>query len=71
MAEALQMTTPSAVSRRGFLKRVAVGAAALALYTFISRRPFGFARGGHRPIPAGLPGAGSIFQPRNDRRSSR
>ena len=71
MAEALHMTTASEVSRRGFLKRAAIGAAAVALYMFISRRPFGFARGGHRPIPADLPGAGSIFQPRNDRRSGR
>ena len=69
MAEALRLTTPSEVTRRGFLKRVAIGAGAVALYMLISRRPFSIIRRGHRTIPAGLPGAGSIFQPRDDRRS--
>lgn len=69
MRNALPLPEPTSVSRRSFLKRVAVGAAAVALFTLLSRRPFGGAGRDQRSIPANLPGEGSIFQPRNDSRS--
>ncbi len=61
----------NAVSRRGFLKRVAIlGAAASALSILSRGRIAGVGREG-RTIPADLPGAGSIFQPRNDSRAQK
>ena len=57
-----------ATTRRGFLKRIAlVGAAASAL-GLLSRGPLAGSKTGDRSIPSGLPGAGSIFQPKNDGR---
>ena len=57
-----------ATDRRGFLKRVAFIGAAGAALGLLARRPFGDPRRRGRSIPADLPGAGSIFQPRNDAR---
>ncbi len=57
-----------AADRRGFLKRVAFLGAAGAALGLLARRPFGDPRRTGRSIPAGLPGPGSIFQPRNDAR---
>ena len=58
----------SGVSRRGFLKRVALaGAAASALGVLARGRAAGIGKQG-RSTPAGLPGDGSIFQPRGDGR---
>ena len=54
--------------RRGFLKRAAFLGAAGAALGLLARRPFGDPRRTGRSIPADLPGAGSIFQPRNDAR---
>lgn len=70
------MDTPAAAARaaapasdrRGFLKRVAFLGAAGAALGLLARRPFGDPRRTGRSIPAGLPGPGSIFQPRNDAR---
>ena len=55
-------------ARRGFLKRVALLGAAASALGILSRRPFSGSKSGDRSIPANLPGAGSIFQPRNDGR---
>jgi hypothetical protein len=61
----------NAVTRRGFLKRVAlVGMAASALGLLSRGKIAGIGREG-RTLPADLPGAGSIFQPRNDARIQR
>ena len=68
MSEAADAAASRSPDRRRFLKRVAVGLAAAAAYTVLSKRPWGGARRDRRSIPAGLPGKGSIFQPRNDRR---
>jgi hypothetical protein len=57
--------------RRGFLKWLALGAVGAAAYSLISRRALPGVKSSTRPIPSGVPGAGSIFQPRGDRRSSR
>ena len=57
--------------RRGFLKRVALGLAALGAYAALAKRPFGGVKRDRRSIPADLPGEGSIFQPRGDRRPNR
>ena len=57
--------------RRGFLRRVALVGAAAAALGLLSRRPFGDPRRKGRSIPAGLPGAGSIFQPLGDVRRPR
>ena len=54
--------------RRSFLKRAAAAAAALAALGLLSRRPWSRGQNSSRSIPADVPGAGSIFQPRNDRR---
>ena len=56
-------------TRRGFLKRVALAGAAASALGLLSRRPFAGSKTGDRSIPSSLPGAGSIFQPRNDGRS--
>jgi hypothetical protein len=58
-------------NRRTFLKRVAIGLAAVGAYTLLTKRPFGGTKQEGRSIPANLPGAGSIFQPRGDRRGER
>ena len=66
-------TTPTpenAVTRRGFLKRVALLGAAASALGILSRGPLG-SLGERRSTPAGLPGEGSIFQPRNDTRIQR
>ena len=61
---------PEFVSRRGFLKRLALVGAALSALPLL-RSPFARAGQGPRPLPADLPGDGSIFQPRNDNRRQR
>lgn len=61
--------TASPTDRRGFLKRAALVGAALGALAVLSRRPFGDPRRSGRSLPADLPGAGSIFQPRGDTRS--
>lgn len=61
---------PESTSRRGFLKRMAIIGAAVSVLPLL-RNPFASATEGKRPIPADLPGAGSIFQPRNDNRRQR
>ncbi len=59
------------VTRRGFLKRVALaGAAASALGILARGRAAGIGKQG-RSTPAGVPGEGSIFQPRGDGRIQR
>ena len=64
-------TKSPVVTRRGFLKRVAVvGAAASALGILARGRAAGVGKQG-RSTPAGLPGEGSIFQPRGDSRMQR
>jgi hypothetical protein len=55
-------------TRRGFLKRIALAGAAASALGLLSRGPFAGSKLGDRSVPAGLPGAGSIFQPRNDGR---
>ena len=65
-----QANAPAA-DRRSFLKRVAFIGAAGAALGLLARRPFGDPRRKGRSIPADLPGAGSIFQPRNDLRPPR
>lgn len=71
MSHQTRAMNDNAVSRRGFLKRVAIlGAAASALSILSRGRIAGVGREG-RTIPADLPGAGSIFQPRNDSRAQK
>ena len=70
MAIPSEMAPMIDTDRRGFLKRVLIGAAAFGAYVVLSRRPFSGNRRANRSIPTGIPGTGSIFQPRNDRRSS-
>ena len=70
MAGSNEATARNTVTRRGFLKRVAlVGAAASAL-GILSKGRIGIGQSG-RSTPADLPGAGSIFQPRGDTRIQR
>ena len=57
-----------ATGRRSFLKRAAAAAAALSALSLLSRRPWSRSRSSSRSIPPDVPGAGSIFQPRNDTR---
>ena len=64
-------TLSDQTSRRGFLKRIAIVGAAASALGLLSRRPFGSPRASDRSIPPDLPGQGSIFQPRNDRRQQR
>ncbi len=54
--------------RRSFLKRAAAAAAALSALSLLSRAPWSRRRSASRSIPPDVPGAGSIFQPRNDTR---
>ncbi len=54
--------------RRSFLKRAAAAAAALSALSLLSRRRWGRSQSSSRSIPPDVPGAGSIFQPRNDTR---
>lgn len=61
---------PEPAARRTFLKRLALGLAALGAFAALNRRPMGGLKRDRRSIPADLPGKGSIFQPRNDGRSS-
>ena len=71
MAGQREATAGKPVTRRGFLKRVAlVGAAASALGILSRGRIGGIGQQG-RSTPANLPGAGSIFQPRGDTRIQR
>ncbi|MEE8519205.1 MAG: twin-arginine translocation signal domain-containing protein [Dehalococcoidia bacterium] len=58
-------------TRRGFLKRVAIIGAAASALGLLSRGPFSRAKSTDRSVPPNLPGAGSIFQPRNDGRRQR
>ncbi len=55
-------------SRRGFLKRVALLGAAASALGMLAKKPLARLGAGDRSVPAQIPGAGSIFQPRNDRR---
>ena len=57
-----------ATGRRSFLKRAALAALALSALSLLSRRPWSRNRSSSRSIPPDVPGAGSIFQPRNDTR---
>ncbi len=57
-------------TRRSFLKRAALAGAAASVLGLLARGPFAGSKTGGRSIPAGLPGAGSIFQPKNDGRRS-
>ena len=54
--------------RRSFLNRAAAAAAALSALSLLNRRPWTRGRSSSRSIPPDVPGAGSIFQPRNDTR---
>ena len=67
MAEA--SPTEGNTTRRGFLKRVALVGAAASAWGLLSKRPFAGSKTGDRSIPPTIPGAGSIFQPKNDGRS--
>ena len=71
MSEAVSSPDLRTTGRRNFLKRVAIGLAAAAAYAILTRRPLGGTRRDRSSIPAELPGKGSIFQPRGDRRSAR
>ena len=61
-------TAKGVTTRRRFLKRAALAGAAASVLGLLSRGPLSGSKTGDRSIPAGLPGAGSIFQPRNDGR---
>ena len=65
----VQSAPQNRYERRGFLKRLAIGVAALGAYGILTKRPFGGLKRQGRNIPSDLPGKGSIFQPRGDRRS--
>ncbi len=71
MAQSADSPLVGKTDRRGFLKGVALVGAGLAAIGVLSRRPFGGNKRSGRSIPADVPGAGSIFQPRNDKRSTR
>ena len=71
MAGTFQTEYAQSANRRSFLKRVALGVAALGACAVLSKRPFGGAKRAGRSIPADLPGEGSIFQPRDDARPRR
>jgi hypothetical protein len=71
MAGAQRTSHEEETDRRNFLKRIAVAGAAAAALGILIRRPFGKARRDGKSVPADLPGAGSIFQPRGDRRRQR
>ena len=59
------------VSRRGFLKKVALLGAAVSSLGLLSKgQVLGVGRG-KKSTPANLPGAGSIFQPRGDGRTQK
>mgnify|MGYP002853618160 CR=1 FL=1 len=64
----LSNVVTGSVSRRGFLQRIAVLGAVASAFSILSRGPLSTLTGTSRSIPADLPGAGSIFQPRNDAR---
>ena len=70
MSKAHEQVHPG-TNRRTLLKRIALGLAALGAYAVLNRRPLGGIKRRSRSIPAELPGEGSIFQPRNDRRTRR
>ena len=71
MPGAQQANREKETDRRGFLKRVAIAGAAAAALGILVRRPFGGSRRDGNSVPSDLPGAGSIFQPRGDRRRQR
>ncbi len=76
MFNANEGARPETSTRRGFLKRLAIVGAAVSALSIFSKRPFGAlpfgsSNEGGRSIPADIPGAGSIFQPRGDRRRQR
>ena len=71
MSDRAAAAPSDATSRRGFLKRVAAMGAAVSALGLLARRRFAGAAGGDRSIPPNLPGEGSIFQPRGDRRKQR
>ena len=68
MANSAETARPAPSNRRTLLKRIALGLAALGAYAALNRRPIATVKRGRRSIPANLPGEGSIFRPRNDRR---
>lgn len=71
MAETSALNTGAENSRRGFLKRVALLGAAASALGVLGKRPLARLGVGDKSVPADLPGAGSIFQPRGDGRSQR
>ncbi|MQF86499.1 MAG: twin-arginine translocation signal domain-containing protein [SAR202 cluster bacterium] len=64
-------THQEGVSRRGFLKRVALLGAAVSSLGLLSKGQILGVGRGKKSTPADLPGAGSIFQPRGDRRTQK
>ena len=67
-ASATRSDAMDPTGRRRFLKRAALTAAALSVLSLLSRKPWSRPRSSSRSIPPDVPGAGSIFQPRNDAR---
>lgn len=65
---ASQSEAQGRTTRRGFLKRAALAGAAASALGLLSKTPFRGSKTGDKSIPADLPGAGSIFQPRGDKR---
>ena len=68
MAQGGETAQDGKTGRRGFLRRVAIAGAAVSALGILARRPFAGSKKGDRSIPADIPGAGSIFQPRGDGR---
>lgn len=64
-------STQSGLSRRGFLKKVALLGAAVSSLGLLSKGQILGVGRGKKSTPANLPGAGSIFQPRGDRRTQK
>ena len=57
--------------RRNLLRWFAIGAVGAAVYSLFVRKNVPKIIAEKRQTPSWLPGAGSIFQPREDRRKSR
>ena len=57
--------------RRNLLRWFAIGAIGAAAYSLFIRKSIPKINPSKRQAPSWLPGAGSIFQPREDRRKSR
>ena len=65
---ALDSNSARRTTRRALLKGAALAGAAASALGLLGKRPFRGSRTGDKSVPAGLPGAGSIFQPRGDAR---